>query len=98
MNVSTNGLIALSSATAITALVVVGISLSRKDTPDVTFPSIDVEQHIRVVYDVRTGVGLQLNEDVQAVKTQCYDGDPVGKCYMVSCKPPEETPLESSDE
>jgi hypothetical protein len=58
------------------------------------------EHKITIVYDVKEGIGLQLDKGVQAQKVPCYPGDPVGRCFLISCKPPEveESVPESSDE
>ena len=60
----------------------------------------DVDRHVRVVYDESNGVRVLFDGSVQAAKAPCYDGDPVGRCYLISCKPPvgEAAPPKASEE
>jgi hypothetical protein len=55
------------------------------------------EHKITIVYDVKEGVGLQLDKGIQAQKVPCYPGDPVGRCFLISAKPLEVEPTAVDD-
>ena len=61
-------------------------------------PVEDVEQHIRVIYDVTSGIRIQADKNTIVQKIACFDGDPSRKCVWISCPKCETKAKEAADD
>ena len=61
----------------------VGAFLNSTLTEDATIE--DIDQHVRVIYDVTNGVRVQADPGIVPRKIPCYDGDPTRQCIWISC-------------
>ena len=48
-------------------------------------PVEDVDRHVRIIYDVTSGVRMQGEPGITTSKIPCYDGDPTRQCLWINC-------------